>query len=103
VSSTYFDASAILRVVLDQEPALPDWDKIELGVPNEIVRVECLRTIERLRHEQKLTDEAAQIKRAAVTDFLRSLDLVMRQSYRRPRIPSSSPPTTSSSHAPHAP
>ena len=74
--SAYLDASVILRVVLEQEPALKDWDQIELTVSNEIVRVECFRTIERLHHERKLTDEALQEKRAMATDFLRALDLV---------------------------
>jgi predicted nucleic acid-binding protein len=76
VSSAYLDASVILRVVLEQEPALKDWERIDLTVSNEIVRVECLRTIERFRHEGKLTDELVDEKRAATTDFLRAVDLV---------------------------
>lgn len=74
--TVYFDASAILRVILGQEPALKDWDQIELGVSNEIVRVECARTFERMRLERKFSDAVLQQKRATATDFLSALELV---------------------------
>lgn len=65
-----------MRVVLEQEPALPDRETIELGVSNEIVRVECMRTLERMRHERKWSEETLHEKRAAMSLFLRALELV---------------------------
>jgi len=76
VIAVYLDASVILRVVLEQPPTLPDWETIELGVSSEIVRVECLRTIDRLRHERTLSDEAHEEKRTAMIEYLHSLELV---------------------------
>ena len=74
--SAYLDASVILRVVLEQEPALPEWETVELSVSTEIVRVECMRTLERMWRERKLTDDSIREKRAAMTHFLRGMDLV---------------------------
>lgn len=74
--SAYLDASVILRVVLEQEPALPEWGKLELSLSNEIVRIECMRTLERLRHERKWSEEQLREKRAAMTSFLRAMELV---------------------------
>ena len=74
--TTYLDASVILRVVLEQEPALPDWEAIELGVSNVIVHIECMRTLERIRHERKWSDDTLQEKRAAMSLFLSAMELV---------------------------
>lgn len=74
--SAYFDASVILRVVLEQEPALPEWEKVELSVSTEIVRVECMRTLERMWRERKMSEDTLRQKRAAMTEFLRTMDLV---------------------------
>jgi predicted nucleic acid-binding protein len=76
VISAYLDASVILRVVLEQQPALEDWAAHALAISNEIVRVECMRTLERMRLERKLGDESLRDKRAAINQFLRGLELV---------------------------
>ena len=74
--TTDLDASVILRVVLEQEPALPDWEAIELGVSNVIVHIECMRALERVGHERRWSDDTLQEKRAAMSLFLSAMELV---------------------------
>lgn len=47
--NAYVDSSVILRRVLGQPDALPRWGEVTRGVTSELTRVECLRTIDRLR------------------------------------------------------
>jgi predicted nucleic acid-binding protein len=45
----YVDASVLLRVVLRQPNALPEWTQIEQGVSSALVATESLRTLDRLQ------------------------------------------------------
>jgi predicted nucleic acid-binding protein len=55
--NAYLDSSVLLREILEQTPRLREWYDLIVGVTSELARVECLRTIDRLRHEGKATDE----------------------------------------------
>ena len=68
--TTYVDASVLLRIVLGEKEPLATWDEL-VPVSSELVRVECLRTIERYRVAQAFGDEVVAQRRKAV---LRSLD-----------------------------
>lgn len=48
------DSSAVLRRLLGQPDAIGEWNVIERAVVSELVEVECLRTLDRLRHEQSV-------------------------------------------------
>ena len=72
----YVDASAVLRIVLRQPNPLPEWGKIAHGVSSALLRVECLRAIERLRTRGILDDREVAIRRGAVLDLLASYELV---------------------------
>jgi predicted nucleic acid-binding protein len=50
----YLDSSIILRILLGEEHPLAEWELILIGVVNSIVRVECLRTLDRLRVTRRL-------------------------------------------------
>jgi predicted nucleic acid-binding protein len=50
----YLDSSVILRILLGEEQPLAEWEQILVGVVNPIVRVECLRTLDRLRVTRRL-------------------------------------------------
>jgi predicted nucleic acid-binding protein len=50
----YLDSSVLLRVVLGQPDALERWREVERGVTSELARLECLRTIDRLRLRHRL-------------------------------------------------
>lgn len=72
----YVDASVVLRVVLRQPGALPEWSAIEQGVASALVRVECLRTLDRLRLDFALDDHAAAHLREVVYALTDELDTV---------------------------
>lgn len=70
----YVDASVVLRVVLGEEGQLSQWDQLE-PVSSELVRVECLRTIERYRLLRALDDPDVAERRAAALGLLKAFDL----------------------------
>lgn len=74
--TAYVDASALLRVVLRQPEPLPEWGAITHGVSSTLVRVECMRAIERLGRRGVLDDQEIAIRRAHVLDMLASYELV---------------------------
>lgn len=53
----YVDASVVLRSVLGQGGQLAEWPKIEVAVSSALVEVECFRTLDRLRHERRVSDD----------------------------------------------
>jgi predicted nucleic acid-binding protein len=67
--SAYVDSSAVLRVVLGQPGAIAPSESVRQGVTSALTRVECLRTIERLRTRHAMPAER-------VTGFLDALDSV---------------------------
>jgi len=59
----YVDSSVLLRVILGQGDRLAEWQDIETGVASALVRVECLRTLDRLRFRTALSaDETATLR-----------------------------------------
>lgn len=72
----YVDASVVMRVALEQPDALPEWDQLERGVSSALVRVECLRTLDRFRLRAGLVDEEIAVRRAVIGRLLASLELV---------------------------
>ena len=73
--TTYVDASVLLRIVLGEVQPLPNWDEL-VPVSSELVRVECLRTIERYRLAQAFDDEVVAQRRKAVLQSLDTFRLV---------------------------
>jgi hypothetical protein len=45
----YFESSVVLRVVLGETGRLKEWSRASAALTSEITRVECLRTLDRLR------------------------------------------------------
>ena len=72
----YVDSSVLLRVVLGQPNALPQWRLIERGVSSVLARVESLRTLDRLRLRTPLPDPEVARRRAAILQVLDSFELV---------------------------
>ena len=74
--TTYVDASALLRVIL-AEPG-PRIDLAASGslVSSDLLAVESLRTIDRLRLAGALTLEESSARTAAVVDWSHAIDLV---------------------------
>lgn len=72
----YVDSSVLLRVVLGQRGALKEWKQIETGVVSVLVEVECLRTLDRLRYQDVLSDDEVATRRDAVYRVVAQMEVV---------------------------
>jgi predicted nucleic acid-binding protein len=72
----YIDSSVVLRAVLGQRGALSGSDEPGHSITSALTRVECLRTLDRLRLEENLSDDEIVRRREAVFRVLGSLVLV---------------------------
>ncbi len=72
----YLDSSVLLRVVLGQPDSLKEWASIKVGVASHLVEVECLRTLDRLRHTVGLSDQDLALRRETMFQLLAELHLV---------------------------
>ena len=75
----YLDTSALLRVVLREPGALADVRSWEGLVSSELLAVESLRAIDRLRLQGALSMEEAAARRETTTEWLEAVDLVLLQ------------------------
>jgi uncharacterized protein len=75
----YLDTSALLRLVLREPGALDELLAATGLVSSELLAVEALRTLDRLRLDGALSAEEAAARRATVTDWLEAIDLVLLQ------------------------
>ncbi len=75
----YLDTSALLRLVLREPDALPELLSCEALVSSELIAVESLRTIDRLRLQGALSAEEAATRCRTVTEWLEAVDLVLLQ------------------------
>ena len=66
----------ILRIVLGQANPLEAWERLERAVASELVRVECLRTIDRARLVDRLDDRTVASRRSGLLALLDGLELV---------------------------
>ncbi len=76
---SYLDTSALLRLVLREPGALENLRSCEALVSSELLAVESLRTIDRLRLQGALSTDDAAARRAVVADWLEAVDLVLLQ------------------------
>jgi predicted nucleic acid-binding protein len=89
----YLDTSALLRLVLREPGGLEHLRSCEGLVSSEILAVESLRTIDRLRLRGALSAEEAASRRQVVTEWLEAVDLVLLQ---RPILARASEPSPTS-------
>jgi predicted nucleic acid-binding protein len=76
---TYLDTSALLRLVLREPGSLEELRSCEGLLSSELLAVESLRTIDRLRQQGALSMDEAVVRRSAVTEWLEAVDLVLLQ------------------------
>ena len=53
----YIDSSVVLRIVFGEADPLPSWHRMRQAVSSQLLRVECLRTIDRARMKLRLADD----------------------------------------------
>ena len=75
----YLDTSALLRLVLREQDALVELFSADSLVSSELLAVESLRAIDRLRARGSLSTEEAVLIRGTVTQWLEAVDLVLVQ------------------------
>ncbi len=74
--NVYVDASVIVRVVLGEPGVLAAWSSIDRAVSSEIVRVECLRAIDRARITRRVPDAEVAERRAWALELLGALETI---------------------------
>lgn len=74
--NVYVDSSVLLRVVLGEPRRLRVWGRISNAVSSELIRLECLRTIDRARIRLGLADEVVAERRGAVLEAIEGFSLV---------------------------
>ena len=85
----YVDTSALLRHVLQEPGRLEELRSGDALVSSELLAVEALRTIDRLRHQGALSLQEATARREVLTEWLEAIDLVL---LRRPILARASEP-----------
>jgi predicted nucleic acid-binding protein len=76
VIAAYIDASVVLRIILEQDGPLREWNRLEVGVSSRLLEVECYRTIERLWRQRELDDAELELKRTKLAQLLRYIELL---------------------------
>jgi predicted nucleic acid-binding protein len=71
---TYVDASVLLRVIQGSSDALRAWSDLQ-PVASELIRVECVRTIDRARSALRVDDVVSSEHRSAVLMALSAFSL----------------------------
>lgn len=74
--NVYVDSSVLLRVVLGERQRLRVWGRISNAVSSEVIRLECLRTIDRARLRLGLADEVVAERRESVLEAIEGFSLV---------------------------
>ena len=74
--NVYVDSSVLLRVVLGEPRRVRIWSRITNAVASELVRLECLRTIDRARIRLHLEDLEVAARRTAVLEAIEAFHLV---------------------------
>lgn len=72
----YLDSSILLRVVMGEPKRLPEWSRITSAVASEIARVECLRTLDRLRLAGSMDDRELARRRATMLELLSGIETI---------------------------
>lgn len=72
----YLDSSVILRVVMGEPGALREWSRITLAVTSEIARVECLRTLDRMRLAGAVEDRELGRRRATTLELFEGIQAI---------------------------
>ena len=74
--TTYVDSSVLLRILLSQPDHLPTWSEIASAVSSELVKVETLRTIDRVALRGGLDADTVSERRTAALALIGAMTLV---------------------------
>jgi predicted nucleic acid-binding protein len=74
--NAYIDSSVLLREIFEQSPQLAEWHRLIVGVTSELARVECFRSVDRLRLLGKMNDHAVAKAHETIRAVLGRLDVL---------------------------
>ena len=74
--SVYVDSSVLLRVVFRAPNRLRGWGKVTAPYTSDLARVECFRTVDRLRLDGSVDDVEVAELREAIEELFESIALV---------------------------
>ncbi len=72
----YLDSSVLLRVVLGENNRLKEFKKINQAVSSVLIRIECLRTLDRIRKQLNLDDDSYLYRVDTYHHFQENIELV---------------------------
>jgi len=72
----YLDSSIVLRKIFSQSPSLKEWDKVEKAFSSRLLRLECLRTIDRVRLKGSISEEETSARLADLHKILYFIGLI---------------------------
>ena len=66
----YLDSSVVIRILFGEPKPLQEWSKIKQAFSSRLLRIECLRTIDRLRLHNRLTNEETARRLSGLQELL---------------------------------
>lgn len=72
----YVDSSVVLRIVLGEPKPLREWPRITEAISSELVRVECLRVLDRIRMTGLVDDDELARRRSTALEIISAIELV---------------------------
>jgi predicted nucleic acid-binding protein len=74
--NVYIDSSVVVRIVFGEPDPLAIWSQIERPVSSELLGIECLRTLDRVRLRAHLDGRAFGERRRAMLDLTAAIEVV---------------------------
>jgi predicted nucleic acid-binding Zn ribbon protein len=74
--NAYIDSSVVLRVILSAHDSLAEWNEIDQYAASALLRVECYRTIDRIRLMGQATEVEAASRQRSLEELLRYVNLI---------------------------
>lgn len=72
----YIDSSVLLRYLLEEAEQLPEFSKLKYFISSEIIRLECLRVLDRIRYLNGMDDDQLSLRREWTLKLLKRFELV---------------------------
>ncbi len=72
----YLDSSVVLRILFGEPAPLEAWGKIRQAFSSRLLRMECLRTIDRLRLQNRLSNEETVRRLRGLQDMLSHIGIL---------------------------
>src|SRR6185437_9980218 len=72
----YIDSSIILRIIFGEKNSIEVEADIEYLIASEILKIECLRTIDRMRYELRLSDDDIAMRSELLYKLMRTVRFV---------------------------